>query len=481
METSKPARTSKPAKQFTSVARAPRAEGQRPRFTSVAGALRAEGPRITTIAALLATALLAAAAAAAEPPLLPVAEKTLANGLRVLVHEDHDIPNAALYVAWRVGSRNERPGITGLAHFFEHMMFTGGARFGKSFDPTMEGAGGSNNAYTTRDVTVYTDWFPAAKLELILEMEADRMRGMVFDPKVVESERGVVASERRSSMDNPGSVLREQLWAAAYTAHPYQWPVLGWMVDIENWKPADLAEFFRRHYAPENATVTVAGAVDAAAVFRLVEKHMGAIPRGPGRRPVHTAEPPQRGERRVTVRIPGAGLPQVPQAWHIEATAHPDFAVYEVLERLLVAGESSRLHRDLVEESGVALSVGGGWMGHQFQPSLFSVEVKVREGKTSLEAEARVGAALAKLAAHEPAARELTRVKNALRADFVRRLKTIDGKASLIAETDTFFGGYDKTGARLAAIQAVTPADVRRVAAAVFTRDNRTTATLEVE
>ncbi len=418
---------------------------------------------------------------ASRQPALAVHERSLANGLRVLVHVDRDIPNVALYTVWKVGSRNERPGITGLAHFFEHMMFMGGAQYGKRFDPVMEAAGGANNAYTSHDVTVYQDWFPSERLDLVLGMEADRMRGMVFNPETVESERGVVASERRLNVEEPEEVMREHLWAAAYMAHPYQWSVLGWMVDIENWKQADLEEFFRTHYAPENATLVVAGNVDPEDVFAKVELHMGRIPRGPGRRGIHTTEPEQVGERRISVSHPGAKLPQVMMAWHVPQTDHPDHAALAVIEQLLLGGESSRLYRLLVEDERVALSVSGGLQGHQFDPSLFAIEVKMREGARTAAAERLVYKELGGLASAGPAARELQKAKNILKASFIQRMRTIDGKADLIAETDTFYGGWKKLGDRLAAIEAVTGADVRRLVGGLMTRRNRTTCILEVE
>src|SRR5512140_2181960 len=177
---------------------------------------------------------------------------TLANGMKILVQEDHSIPNVALYTFYRIGSRNERVGTTGISHFFEHMMFNGAKKYGfGQFDKTMEAQGGSNNAYTSQDVTAYQDWFPASMLPLIFDLEADRIRDLSFDPKIVESERGVVASERRSSVDNNNfGILREQLWAAAFTAHPYHWPVVGWMTDIENWKMEDLKRHFAMGYSP---------------------------------------------------------------------------------------------------------------------------------------------------------------------------------------------------------------------------------------
>src|ERR1700676_5507959 len=190
--------------------------------------------RIATLAMVCVASFISAGTPAVAQE-FPVAERTLKNGMKVLVQSDHSIPNVALYIFYRIGSRNERPGTTVLSHFFEHMMFNGAKKYGPGqFDFQMEKSGGNNNAYTTQDDTVYTDWFPRAALELMLQMEADRIRDLAFDPKIIESERGVVYSERRSSVDNSNfGILFEQLHAAAYTAHPYHWPVVGWPSDIE--------------------------------------------------------------------------------------------------------------------------------------------------------------------------------------------------------------------------------------------------------
>ncbi|MCO5169337.1 MAG: insulinase family protein [Planctomycetes bacterium] len=435
--------------------------------------------RSSPIAALALGVVAASRASALDAP-LPVVERELNNGLKVLVLEDRSIPNVAVYVGWRVGSRNEVPGITGLAHFFEHMMFSGGARYGGHFDPIMEAAGGSNNAYTSQDVTVYQDWVPSAQLPLVLDMEADRMRGMRFDPAAVETERGVVASERRLSMEEPVEVMREQLWAAAYTAHPYQWSVLGHMVDIMGWRQEDLERFFATHYAPNNAVLVIVGDVEPATAFELVEEKMGAIPRGPERRPIHTQEPPQKGERRVVVEDENAHLRQVMAAWHIGRTGDADFPAVEVLERLLLVGESSRLYQALVEREAVCLDVGGGFQGYQFDPSLFAVELTMREGVAPEHGEALLYAELDRLAREGPTARELDKAKNGLVAAVVRQLKTINGKASLLMDAELFFGGWQRLPEHIAAVRAVTAEDVTRVAAATFTRKNRTVVTLEV-
>src|ERR1700675_2127479 len=186
---------------------------------------------------MVCVACLSCIGAPARAQQYPVAARTLKNGMKVLVQTDHSIPNVALYIFYRIGSRNERPGTTGLSHFFEHMMFNGAKKYGPGeLDKVMEANGGSNNAYTTRDVTVYQDWFPRAAPDLIFDIEADRIQNLSFDPKKIESERQVVASERRLRTDNDnGGLVDEQLWATAFIAHPYQWPVVGWMSDIEHW------------------------------------------------------------------------------------------------------------------------------------------------------------------------------------------------------------------------------------------------------
>src|ERR1700720_2775124 len=201
----------------------------------------------------------------------PVTERTLKNGMKVLVQSDHSIPNVALYIFYRIGSRNERPGTTGLSHFFEHMMFNGAKKYGSGeLDKIMEANGGSNNAYTTRDVTVYQDWFPRSALPLIYDIEADRIQNLSFDPKKIESERGVVASERRSSVDGQNEgLLDEQLWATAFMAHTYQWPVIGWMSDIEHWTIDDLKRHFAMGYSPSNATMVLVRDVSPEEIFQL--------------------------------------------------------------------------------------------------------------------------------------------------------------------------------------------------------------------
>src|SRR5450759_2660199 len=272
--------------------------------------------RIATLATVC-VACLSCIGTTAVAQEFPVAERTLKNGMKVLVQSDHSIPNVALYIFYRIGSRNERPGTTGISHFFEHMMFNGAKKYGPGeLDKVMEANGGSNNAYTSQNVTVYQDWFPRRAMPLIFDIEADRIQNLSFDTKKIESERGVVASERRSSVDNDnGGLLDEQLWATAFIAHTYQWPVIGWMSDIEHWTIADLKHHFEMGYSPSNATMVVVGDVTPDEIFQLCEKTIEPIPSHAPPPPVTTVEPPQLGERRLVVHKP-AELPLLMIAYH---------------------------------------------------------------------------------------------------------------------------------------------------------------------
>src|SRR3982751_849578 len=244
------------------------------------------------------------ASATRVPGVEQVKSLTLANGMKVIVWTDRDIPNVALYNWVHVGSRNEVPGITGLAHFFEHMMFNGTSkRAPGEFDRLMEAQGGSNNAFTSENVTVYQDWIPRTALDLVFDLEADRLSNLAFDPKVIESERGVVYSERRlRTEDSNDGFLAEQVQATAFVAHPYQNPTVGWPADIQDWKVEDLQKFFKTNYAPNNCTLILVGDLSAEEGFAFAKRYLEPIPRQDPPPPVRTIEPEQLGEKRVYVQ-----------------------------------------------------------------------------------------------------------------------------------------------------------------------------------
>ena len=423
--------------------------------------------------------------AAALAFVLPVAaqnfniqERTLKNGMKVLVQEDPSIPNVALYDVFRVGSRNEHEGITGLSHFFEHMMFNGAKKYGPGqFDKTMEAAGGNNNAYTSNDMTVYQDWFPNSDLELIFELEADRVQYLAFDPKIVESERQVVYSERRLSVDNDNfGLLDEQLEAAAIIAHPYHWSVIGWPSDIEKWTLDDLKAYFAKGYSPSNATMVVVGDVKADAVFRLAEKYMEPIPAHDPPPPVRTVEPKQLGERRIWVHK-FAQLPIVEIGYHVPQATGPDYYTLELLQRLLTSGESSRLYRSLVDRQQLAIEVQSS---HEatIDPFIFTFTVQPRQGVAPEKAEQAVYVEIEKLKSAGVDEHELQKAKNQAIAAYYRSLQSINRRANVIGRYQVLFGDYHKLATVEQEFNKVTAADIQRAAKEYFDVNNRTVATL---
>jgi zinc protease len=415
---------------------------------------------------------------AAFLPAQNVQTATLANGMKVIIQEDHNIPNVAMYFFYKIGSRNERPGITGISHFFEHMMFNGAKKYGpKQFDNEMEKAGGNNNAYTSEDVTAYTDWFPSTALELMFDMESDRIRDLSLDPKMVESERGVVYSERRSSVDNSNfGILREQMQAAAFTAHPYQWPVLGWPSDIEAWTQQDLKDYFAIGYAPNNCTMVVVGDVTFARVMELAKKYIEPIPRHDPPPPLRTKEPEQLGERRVTVKK-AAQLPLQMVAYHVPEATNPDAIVLDVTATVLSRGQSSRLYKRMVDEEPLALSVNGGAQD-SLDPTLMTFTIQPRNGVDPARTEKVLYEELERLQNTGIPERELQKAKNQLLTQHYNELKTIAGRAQLLGNYAVIFGDYTKTFTIDKDYQAVTAADIQRVAKKYFTEKNRTVATL---
>ncbi len=433
----------------------------------------------------LSLTLVAQASAKAPAPAgerWPVQERTLANGLKVLVLHDASIPSATLYTFFRVGSRNEVPGRTGLAHFFEHMMFNGAAKYGPGeFDRVMQAAGGSNNAFTSRDLTAYSDWFPVAAFEQVLELEADRVGALAIAPKMVASEREVVLQERRLRTDgSPWGQMRELFYASAYLAHPYRWPVIGWESDIRAWTQADLEQFHKVYYAPNNAVLVLVGAVPPERAFTAIEAAFGKLPKGPPPEKVRTTEPPQRGERRAELRRP-AQLPALQIGYHVPASADESAPVMKVLETVLMAGQSSRLYKRLVLKDELALSVGGGYGEWNLDPTLFTFSVQVKGGRTPAQVEAALYEELERFAQTPPEPAEVRKAINIVLADLYRSQKTIDGKARILGVHEVIHGDWRAVRTLDQRIAAVTPAALQAFVRQHLRSRNRTVVTLVPE
>ncbi|MGB5542253.1 MAG: pitrilysin family protein [Gammaproteobacteria bacterium] len=407
-----------------------------------------------------------------------IASRTLANGLQIIVWPDEDIPNVAWYHWVKVGSRNERPGITGISHFFEHMMFQGTSeRAPGEFDRVMEAGGGVNNAYTSNDVTVYTDWFPRSALELIFEIESDRFANLSFDPETVESERGVILSERRSTVDDRNMwYLAEQMQAVAFVAHPYQIPIIGWPSDIAAWTLEDLQTHFRVNYAPNNTVLVVVGAVTPDEVFEKAEQYFGKIPAQPAPAEVRTVEPEQQGQRRIELRRPGQTA-FVQAVFHIPPADDPAMPALKLLVDILATGSSSRLYQRLIEQEQSAIEVDA-YVEENLDPGLLWFMTVLPGDGDPASVEAALFAELERITDQGVTAAELDKARNIQLAAFWRQLATIDGKADLLGTYEVFHGDYRKLFAAPSAYQAVTTEDIKALAARILKVSNSTVGTL---
>jgi zinc protease len=398
--------------------------------------------------------------------------------MQIIVWPDHDIPNIALFNWVHVGSRNEVPGITGLAHFFEHMMFNGtSSRPQGEFDRTLEANGARNNAFTTNDVTVYQDWLPRAALATVFDAEADRLRNLAFDPKVIESERGVVHSERRLRVDDSlVGRLQEQVQATAYLAHPYGIPTIGWPSDIESWRIEDLKSFFATNYAPNNCTLVLVGDIDPKSALALARQYFESIPAHAPPEPIHTKEPVQDGERRVNIEAE-AQSPLLQFAYHALAGPDPRQPALELLTRILTDGDASRLHRVLVEEQKLAISADS-YIDRGFDPGLAWFLLTLPAGGDAQKAEAVFDREIERLRDGGVTPQELARARSQALADFWRGLATIDGKATALGSYAVLQGGYQRLFDAPAAYESVTADDIRKLAAELLRPTNRTVGVL---
>lgn len=412
----------------------------------------------------------------AEVPLAGrlISKVQLPNGLTVIVAEDHSAPVFSYHTWFRVGSRHERPGKTGLAHLFEHLMFneTRSLRAGQ-FDRILEAAGGESNAATWLDWTFYYENLPAPKLDLVVRLEADRMQNLVLQAPQVTSEKEVVANERRYSVDDSvEGTLNELLYKTAFTRHPYHWPTIGWMQDIESFDTDDCQAFYRNFYAPNNATIVVVGDVDTARLLRLVRTRYGQIPHQRIRRRRVRPEPVQTEERRVVVERPVAA-DKLQMGWKGPALGDPDHVPMTVLNEILFGGRSARLYRTLVTRMELASSARG-WVSTFAEPGLYEVFVELREGHRAAEAERVISREAARLRRELVDDDELARAKNRLELQALQGLQTHAGRAEQLGFFETTLGDFRTLFTRLESLAEVSPEDVRRVARRFLRRSART-------
>ncbi|HEX2501159.1 MAG TPA: pitrilysin family protein [Methylomirabilota bacterium] len=407
-----------------------------------------------------------------------VVEATLDNGLRVLLQEDHRSPVASLQVWYRVGSRDERVGLTGLSHYLEHMMFKGTPTYGvRVYSKLIETVGGQDNAFTSRDATVYHVTVAANQLDLVLALEADRMRHLLLDSREVDSERKVVMEERRTrTEDDPVGALAELFNAVAFTAHPYRLPTVGFAQDIERLAAGDLRSWYDTYYRPNNAILVAVGDFRTAELLEKIRARFGAIPRGPDPPRVAVTEPEQRGERRVWLRKE-AQLPVVFAGYSAPNHRSEDAYALEVLSAVLSGGRTSRLYRRLVYEDRLALEAGGDYARLSLDPDTFTFYVTVLPGRTVEEAERALLAEVERLRTDLVSVEELQRAQNQLEAAYLFAQDSVVSRSGSLGRHE-LLGGWRLRDAYLAGIRAITRDDVRRVAERYLVADRRTTAIL---
>jgi zinc protease len=429
--------------------------------------------------AAYAGATVATLDAAVRPPKLQYEISTLPNGLTVVLEEDHSVPIVHLNLTYHVGSKNERPGRTGFAHLFEHLMFKGS----KNVDPEghtsmIASIGGQSNAFTTEDETTFWETAPSQYLPLVLWLEADRMATLRINNETFVSEREVVKEERRLRVDNqPYGRLNEIIYDQVFTTHPYKHVPIGSMVDLDAATVDDVRDFYQTFYVPENATLTLVGDIDSARAMELVTRYLGRVPKA--KKPVPRdipKEPPQTAERRITLQEPWP-LPAVVVAYHITNDGNPDSYPLHIAGKVLSDGQSSRIYKKLVYDQQLAVAAYGGPNLIE-DPNLFYAVAVVQPGRTTTEVSDALIAEFERLKNEPISERELQRTKNQFARDYILNRESDQDKARVLSHAVVIHHDIKTADGEFDIFQSLTAADVQRVARTYFTASNRTVLTL---
>ena len=417
--------------------------------------------------------------AAVPPPKFQYRLTTLPNGLTVILSEDHSTPIVHLQLWYHVGSKNERPGRTGFAHLFEHLMFKGS----KNVDPEahtsfVSSVGGQSNAFTTDDETVFWETVPSQYLPLILWLEADRMASLRIDADTFANEREVVKEERRMRVDNqPYGRLTEHIYDQAFTTHPYKHQTIGSMADLDAASVDDVREFYRTFYVPSNATLVLVGDFDSDQALQLVNQYLGRVPKAEREVPRDIPrEPPQTKEKRVTLQEPWP-LPAVVVAYHVTYDGHPDSYPLHIASKVLSDGQSSRIYRELVYDKQVAVAAYGqaNLIEH---PNLFYAVGVVQPGRTPEEVADALIEEFEKLKEEPISDRELQRAKNQFARDYILSRESNQQKAMHLAHAHVIHDDIKTADGEFDIFQNLRVSDVQRVARTYFRPENRLVLTI---
>ena len=426
------------------------------------------------VAAGVIALTVASVGAAVRPPKLQFQLMTLPNGLRVIFSEDHSTPIVHVQLWYHVGSKNERPGRTGFAHLFEHMMFKGSQNVEPDLHTSLiAGVGGRSNAYTTEDETVFWQTFPAQYLPMVLWMEADRMATLRIDDTAFKREREVVKEERRMRIENqPYGRLNEIIFDNAFTTHPYKHPTIGSMADLEAASVEDVREFHNTFYVPANATVTIVGDFDAAQTVQLVNQYFARVPKAANPVPRDIPKEPEQTKEKRAVVQEAWPLPAVVVGYHVTYDGHPDAYPLHVLAKILSDGNSARIPRELVYNKRLALTAFGSGNITE-HPNLFYAVAVLQPGKTAAEGEKALIEEFEKLKREPVSAAELQRAKNQWARDYILSRETIQEKAMHLAHAAVIHNDIGTADGEFDIFMNVTTADMQRVAKTYFNEANR--------
>jgi len=426
------------------------------------------------IASQLLIFLLLTAPGASAGLMDQVTETVLPNGLKVILLENHTAPLITFQVWYRVGSRNETPGKTGLSHMLEHMMFKGTKKVGpEMFSRIIQENGGNNNAFTSHDYTAYYENLRSDRVQVAIDLEADRMRHLVLRGKDFRTERMVVMEERRQrTEDNPQAYLWERMKAAAFRVSPYRWPIIGWMEDMEQWTLNDLKSYYRTYYSPANAFLVVVGDFKKEELLPRIRKAFGSYHGSVKPDEERAEDPPQKEERRIVVQKE-AQLPFLVKGYHVPNLHHPDAYVLEVIAAVLSGGKSSRLYEGLVRGKRLALEADADNSLLSHDPRLFYVSAMPMPGRDTAELEKALDGEIARLRTEPVKDEELERAKNQIEAAFVFSQDSLFSQAALLARHE-IVGGWKKLDDYLPSIRNVTPEDIKRVAGRYLVPENST-------